>query len=123
MHRHGRQLRSPPTRAQLTPAGWRAAPPSARPATLGSFCQRTSRPSRKSRETRKIGCPFLQERIASFFGFLRQVVQQGSVSSQLLETGQTVGISHEGRFEKTNRRRALLQNLPRPLHSFFLQPF
>src|SRR5271170_1191986 len=65
------------------------------------------RNSREALEFGKIGAALLQEGVAAFLGFLGQIVKQGRVAGQLLDSRQTVGVGVERRLQEANRGRAL----------------
>src|SRR5690606_35150725 len=72
-------------------------------------------------ELGEVGLAFLKERILPFLRLVGQVKQQRRVARQLLQAGKAVGVRVERGLEEPYGCRALLENLPRPLHRRFLE--
>src|SRR5688572_8947329 len=89
-----------------------------RAATTHGFTACDSRIAREFREIRRT--PF-EECVLTLFRFFGQVVEQGCVARELLKPGKAISVCVECRLEKSDRHRALLEDLTRPLNCFFMQ--
>src|SRR5688500_11467647 len=72
--------------------------------------------SRESRNLAPIRFALLEEGVLSRLRLLGGVVEKRGVARELLQSRQSVGIGVERRLEEAQRRRALLEDLARPLH-------
>src|SRR5262245_37876644 len=73
-------------------------------------------------ELREVRLALLHERVLALLRLVGQVVEQRRVASELLETGQAVGVGVEGGLQEAERGRALLEDLAGPLDRLVLEP-
>src|SRR5579859_3077903 len=77
--------------------------------------------SRETREFLEVWLPLFEESLFAFFGFLGQIVKQGSVPGKLLHSHRAVGVGIDRHLQEADSQRAFFQDFACPLDAFILK--